>query len=185
MIEKPEASRKILTGTADDAPAEPREAYGFIRTRCDCVICKIPCRHIPGGLDVPDLLKLCPPDQDVFAWAEQHLRALSDKPVPALVPARQANGHCHWYYDGKCLVHTNSPYGCAYFDTHMPTEEERKRYDAMTRSRQADADANGLYTRVWRHLRDKGLIADTGNREAMNDQIRKTYRTAQRRWREL
>ena len=50
-----------------------REQYGFRRTRCGCDLCRAPCKHIPGSLDVEDLLRLCPENRDPFEWAEEHL----------------------------------------------------------------------------------------------------------------
>ena len=96
-----------------------REEYGFRRTVCGCECCRAPCRHVPGSLDVTDLVRLCPPPLDLFVWAEQHLRAVVDKPYPTLVPARGPGGHCHWLFEGQCVVHENAPYSCAFFDTHM------------------------------------------------------------------
>ncbi len=104
-----------------------REQHGFRRTVCGCEFCKAPCRHVPGSLDVSDLGRLCPPNEDVFTWAAQHLRAVVDKPFPTLVPARQTNGHCHWLFDGRCAVHGSAPYSCAFFDSHMTDAEVERR----------------------------------------------------------
>src|SRR6266513_2677801 len=82
-----------------------RERYGFRRTQCACELCRAPCRHLPGSLDVADLWRLCPPGRDLFEWAEEHLRALTDKPYPTLVPLRLKGGPCHWLFDGQCAVH--------------------------------------------------------------------------------
>jgi hypothetical protein len=30
------------------------------------------------------------------------------------VPARQADGGCHWHFGGRCAVHDNAPFGCAF-----------------------------------------------------------------------
>lgn len=149
-----------------DLPAA-REEHGFLRTACACELCKVHCRHLPGALDPSDLSRLCPPDQDPFPWAEQHLRALTDKPYPTLVPVRQPNGHCHWYFDGRCAVHDVAPYGCAFFDPHMAEGEVRRRVAATAAAIRQDAAANGLYVRVWRHLCSKGLIARPADRAAL------------------
>jgi hypothetical protein len=138
------------------------EQHGFQRTECACDMCQIPCRHNPGGLDVADLERMCPAGQDIFVWAEEHLRALTEKPWPVLVPSRHVKGHCHWYYEGKCLVHDIAPYGCAFFDSHMPADQVAGRYAAMSAARQADAAAHGLYEHVWLHLCRKGLIGRPG-----------------------
>jgi hypothetical protein len=122
-------------------------------------------------LDVADLERLCPPGQDLLSWAEEHLRAVTDKQFPTLVPARQANGHCHWLYEGRCAVHDNAPYSCAFFDSHMDNAEVEKRSQATIQARKRDAADNGLYHQVWQHLRRKGLGAPSGDREALAAEI--------------
>lgn len=157
-----------------------REQYGFRRTSCACVWCAAPCRHIPGSLDVTDLPRLCPAGQDVFAWAEEHLRALTNKPYPTLVPARQANGHCHWFFEGKCAVHEHAPYGCAFFDVHMTAEEADRRAAATIQARREDAARQGLYYRVWLHLCRKELIGRPGDRIGLAQEIRQIQRNRAR-----
>jgi hypothetical protein len=162
-----------------------REQFGFRRTVCGCEFCKAPCRHIPGSLDVADLPRLCPPGQDVFAWAEQHLRALTSLPVPTLVPARRADGSCHWLFGGRCAVHDNAPYSCAFFDSHMSETEARHRSTATVQARREDAAKNGLYHRVWLHLCRKGLIGRFGDRDALAEDVHKIRRGAERQRRRL
>ena len=145
----------------------PRTDFGFARTTCGCEYCKVYCRHMPGSLAVPDLERLCPKGQDIFAWAEQHLRAITTKPYPTLVPARQQNGECHWFFQGGCGVHEAAPYSCAFFDAHMSDEEAARRSEASVESRKEDAAAQGLYFRVWIHLQQKGLTAPHGDREGV------------------
>jgi hypothetical protein len=157
-----------------------REQHGFRRTVCGCAFCQAPCHHIPGSLDVADLERLCPSDQDVFAWAERHLRAVTDKGFPTLVPTRQANGHCHWLFEGKCAVHEVAPYSCAFFDAHMSADEIQRRSAATIRARQEDAAQNGLYYRVFLHLCRKGLVGPSGDRAALADEARAIQRNAQR-----
>ena len=138
-----------------DEASSARAEHGFERTRCGCAFCQAPCRHVPGSLDPADLSRLCPSGQDVFRWAEEHLRALTDKAVPTLVPVRQANGQCHWYFDGRCAVHEQAPYSCAFFDCHMSAAEVSRRTEATSSQARVreDAAADGLYFRIWRrHL---------------------------------
>jgi hypothetical protein len=157
-----------------------RAEHGFSRTVCGCAFCQAPCRHVPGSLDPADLPRLCPAGQDVFRWAEQHLRALTDKAVPTLVPVRQANGHCHWYFDGRCAVHAQAPYSCAFFDCHMSAAEVSRRSEATLQARREDAAGDGLYFRIWRHLCRQGLIARSGDRAALAEELHKIARTAAR-----
>jgi hypothetical protein len=145
----------------DDAP--PREAHGFRRTTCGCAACAAFCRHLPGALDPADLARLCPPGQDLLTWAEEHLRAQVGGPAPSLVPARGAAGHCHWLFGGRCAVHANAPYGCAFFDAHMADAEVERRAAATARAIRQNLTAKGSYYRVWRHLRRRGLTVGRGD----------------------
>jgi hypothetical protein len=134
---------------------------------------------MPGALDPSDLPRLCPEGQDVFAWAEQHLRALVQQSYPQLVPARHAWGPCHWHFDGQCAVHTNAPYSCAFFDAHMSDAEVARRAAATIQACKKDAAAGGLYYRVWLYLRQKGLIAQPGDRDGLLAEARRIRRRAQ------
>jgi hypothetical protein len=157
-----------------------REQYGFKRTVCGCAYCVAPCHHIPGSLDVSDLGRLCPDGQDIFTWAEVHLRAVVDKSYPTLVPARQANGHCHWLVDGQCAVHGSAPYSCAFFDAHQAQAEIESRSTATIRARKEDAVNHGLYHRVWLHLQSQGLIARSGDRAGLVAEVNGLRRMAER-----
>jgi hypothetical protein len=168
-----------------DIPSADRLEFDFARTRCDCEICRIPCKHVPGSLVPSDLQRLCPEGQDLLAWAEEHLLALTERPVPTLVPRRQANGACHWFFEGKCAVHEVSPFGCAYFDSHMAAEEATRRRTAANDARKEDARRHGLYYRVWQHLIQKGKIGIPGDREGMREESRRLVQTIQRRWNQL
>jgi hypothetical protein len=167
-------------------PTTVRRQHGFERTRCACAYCQAPCRHIPGGLDIDDLARLCPAGQDLFVWAETHLRARIDKPYPVLVPARQANGHCHWHFDGRCAVHDDAPYGCAFFDAHMPEQEVTTRYQALEQARRQDAAERGIYSQLWEHLSRKSLIDVAKNSTGLIEDLHKINReTLRHRRRQL
>jgi hypothetical protein len=157
-----------------------RQVHGFERTECACAFCAAPCRHIPGSLDTSDLARLCPEGQDLFAWAEQHLRAITDKSYPTLVPARGLDGACHWHFAGRCAVHDVAPYGCAFFDAHMSADEADRRAEATIQARRADAESGGLYYRVWRHLCSKGLTCPSGDRDGLAAEQRRLLRGVQR-----
>lgn len=155
------------------APLETavREQHGFHRTKCGCDLCRAPCHHIPGSLDIDDLERLCPPGQNLFTWAEEHLRALTTKVFPTIVPARHPNGHCHWLFAGRCLVHDNAPYSCAFFDCHMPPDEVERRAAPTIAARTKDAANKGLYYQVWLHLCQRGLIGPPGDRAGLADEL--------------
>jgi hypothetical protein len=152
--------------------AGPREAFGFRRTVCGCAACRAFCHHLPGALDPADLERLRPAGQELFAWAEQHLRARVGGPVRAIVPARTAGGACHWLFAGRCAVHTDAPFGCAFFDAHMPDREVERRVAATVHAIHQDAADGGPYHRVWRHLRRAGLTAAPGDRSGLIRDLR-------------
>ncbi len=160
-----------------------REEFAFSRTVCGCSFCQVHCRHVPGTLVPSDLPRLCPQGQDVFAWAEVHLRALTDKLYPALVPARGVSGHCHWFFDGKCAVHAAAPFGCAFFDTHMAEDEIDRRARAMAGAIREDSAAEGVYRRVWEYLCRRGLTARSGDRAAVTGEMAAIRRRAHGRLR--
>src|SRR5262249_38115121 len=140
----PSSDSEIYKTTTMNSRAETprtthRHQHGFARTVCDCPFCQAPCKHIPGSLDVADLTRLCPPEKDIFAWAEDHLRAVVDKRYPTLVPAHGINGGCHWLFDGKCVVHEDAPYSCGFFDMHMTDAEIERRMQATIKEREEDA----------------------------------------------
>lgn len=146
---------------------------GLERTRCACGLCQAFCRYVPGRLAPADLDAGPPPGQDLFAWAEEHLRAVLDAGEPRLVPARNLRGHCHWFLDGLCLVHDRAPFGCAYFDAHMEPDEVDRRSRLASRAIRDDAAADGPYTRIWTYLRDRGLTATPGDRSGLAAEVRR------------
>ena len=139
---------------------------------------------MPGSLDVADLPRLCPPGRDVFVWAEEHLRAVTDKPYPTLVPARGVDGACHWLFEGRCAVHAEAPYSCAFFDTHMTAEDAACRSAATVRTRLEDREQNGLYFRVWLHLKRQGLTTRSGDHAALGEELGRLRRTIDRQLRQ-
>ncbi len=153
--------------STDPTDKSSRQSHGFRRTVCGCMLCQAPCRHVPGSLDVSDLTEMCPVGQDLFTWAEEHLRAVVDKGYPTLVPARGLNGACHWLFEGQCAVHATAPYSCAFFDAHMTEEEIERRSRATVEARKQDAAANGIYFQVWTWLARKKLIVPSGDRAAL------------------
>jgi hypothetical protein len=157
-----------------------REEWGFARTVCGCSFCAVGCHQRPGCLVPADLDRLCPPGCDAFTWAEEHLRARVGESYPVLVPARRPEGPCHWLYEGRCAVHAQAPYGCAFFDAHMSEAEVERRYAAAAEALRADPSAVGMYTRVWRHLRDRGLTVKPVAGRALAAEGRKIAREALR-----
>ena len=143
-----------------------REEFGFQRTSCSCRKCSVWCEHIPGFLVPSDLDRLIQPGEDPLLWAEEHLLAspgLQIKTpqftlsIPSLVPRRQENGHCHWLQDGRCAVHENSPYGCAFLCQCRQSNAQAEKITNAGREARAKAfEEDGLYARIWKHLWEKG-----------------------------
>lgn len=153
-----------------------RIELGFARTTCDCKTCSVFCEHMPGFLIPSDLERLIPVGEDPFAWAEEHLRASYGsfvpsggvvKVTPSLVPAKAVSGHCHWLKEGRCAVHENAPFGCAFLDQHMTDREAEKRSKAGRGARWDDFVDDGLYSRIWQHLAERGLMYRTGQEDRL------------------
>jgi hypothetical protein len=149
-----------------------RTEFGFCRTVCACRDCTLNCRYLPGYLVPADLERMhqhLSPAEDLHAWARRHLLASPGALVlrwgrlariSTLVPARQPGGACTFLTDaGRCAVHAVAPFGCAFFDAHMPKAEADRR---SRRGLQAVLEAWGAgdpYARLWALLADAGLVA--------------------------
>jgi Fe-S-cluster containining protein len=132
----------ILNRLRDWAVANTRPP--FKRTSCACAKCVSFCKTAPGMLipsDVDriatrlvDLGRIARPDEvgrflratrgtDIFDNA-----ARRGMRVPQIGPARDRRGRCVFLSsDDRCEIHTVSPFGCAYFDAHMPDQEAERR----------------------------------------------------------
>jgi hypothetical protein len=142
---------------------ENRVEFGAIRTKCSCSHCITNCKFIPGYLIPADLGRLIPPAGDPEEWARTHLRASPGAKllrqhndgrqeiiqIGTLVPAHNHDLSCHWLHDGRCEIHANAPFACAYFDCgqskQYADELSLKGINAII----ADHNANGLYSRLW------------------------------------
>ena len=148
-----------------------RTEYGFERTSCACRRCTINCEHVPGALAPPDLARMAAHlgFADVLEFARQHLSASEGVTLtsgdgrrialPTLVPRATENGQCKFLVGCRCTVHAVSPYGCAFIDAHLPTQEYALRADALYRDLKANWESNGLYTQVWLDLKLRGHLA--------------------------
>lgn len=149
-----------------------RTEFGFSRTVCACLDCTMNCRYIPGYLIPADLDRIhqqMAPGQDFLTWAGHHLRASPGAKllhrgkvfrVPTLVPARQSNRACTFLTaEGRCAIHAVAPFGCSFFDSHMPgSEADRRSLRGLQAIMQAWAGGE-LYAQVWLALDQAGLVA--------------------------
>lgn len=146
-----------------------REEYGFRRNVCACRKCSLWCEYVPGALVPSDLERLIPSGDDPIRWAEEHLlaspgfRLLNERggiivQIPTLVPKRQENGHCHWLQNGRCSVHEDSPFGCAFVSQCQQSPEQAESRNIAARLARERAFQDGhLYAQIWHHLWDSGL----------------------------
>jgi len=117
-----------------------RTEFGFHRTvsaNAEDVLC---CKYMPSYLVPSDISRLC----DRFGCnplqlAKSHLLASPGAEISkdgvrqrlrTLVPDRNSVGHCEFLHDGKCAIHGDSPYGCAFFDSEMSDQEASLRTSA-------------------------------------------------------
>lgn len=146
----------------------------FTRTVCACPECTRNCRFIPGFLTPDDLRPLADAlghGEDIVAFSRAHLLASVGATVMTrhgellqvrtLVPARSMeSNHCHLLTaDGRCRVHTRSPFGCRFFDAHLPHDECDRR-SSFGLAAILDAWRRGdLYARIWLDLDARGRRA--------------------------
>ena len=135
-----------------------RTEFGVERSVCACGNCQINCRFMPGMLIPADLPRLIPAGVDPFAWADANLLASPGAlvtrngevfRVPTLVPAVKADGSCiHLGEGGRCGVHQDAPFGCAFFSCgpEIPGMSARG-ITAIYRD-----PPEGLYKRLWARL---------------------------------
>ncbi len=77
------------------------------------------------------------------------------------MPAVTDEGACHWYQGGRCTVHENSPFGCAFFDQHQSDRQARNRAEkGLAAILVALADPGSLYRRLCDFLVAEGLTVD-------------------------
>lgn len=154
-----------------------RTEFGLTRVVCDCKVCSRWCKAVPGYLVPSDLGRLIPADTDPYQWADEHLRAsiglkFGDIWIPSLVPAKQENGHCHWFINNRCAVHENAPFGCAFFSDCKHSPAEADQISAIGRAARGEAfQSDTLYARIWRYLWDKGLQYLTCNDDKQKVQL--------------
>jgi Fe-S-cluster containining protein len=149
-----------------------RQEFGFCRTQCACLECTADCRRIPGYLVPADLERIhrcMTPDQDLLAWARKHLLASPGAIVAyrgqafrihTLVPARRRDGACVFLTSNKqCAIHDVSPFGCAFFDSHMGHAEADRRSQRCLQAVVEVWETGGMYAQVWLALSRDGLVA--------------------------
>ena len=149
-----------------------RTEFGFCRTRCDCADCTRCCRHIPGYLVPADLERMhqhLAPGQDLLTWAREYLLASPGAVVmrrgrtfriPTLVPAHRPDGACTFLTaTGRCAIHPVAPFGCAFFDAHMPQAEADRRSQHGLRAVLHAWTTGDLYAYVWAALAADGFVA--------------------------
>jgi Fe-S-cluster containining protein len=131
----------------------------FERTTCACQKCVECCKRKPGPLILSDLERLREAGinaGDTLVQSEGGIYGavingrLRFIRVPTITP-RRVNGRCIFLAADRCLIHDIAPFGCAYFDTHMPTTEWRRRSIAM-----ASDQARPEYQRARELLRKEG-----------------------------
>jgi hypothetical protein len=149
-----------------------RTEFGFGRTVCACHACTLNCHHIPGYLIPADLERMqqfLSPGEDQRSWARRHLLASPGALVLCLgravriltlVPARRADGACTFLTEaGRCAIHAVAPFGCAFFDSHMPQAEADQRSKRGLQAVLEAWDVSGPYARLWVMLAGAGLVA--------------------------
>jgi len=164
----------------------------FERTKCCCERCIVGCRTMPGSLAPGDIERILhyvsPPDPWKFVeenfLASDGFKILANTPdgvktlaVPTIVPAKDDDGRCVFLSPGdRCIIHPVSPFGCAYYDTHMVYEEAENRSLFSVAAVVDDSHATAVSYRVYiAALREQGKIATPASerRAAMEAELQR------------
>lgn len=112
----------------------------FERTTCACSDCVDCCKQQPASLHPGDFERIAAFLGETLEAAKRFFWA-----SPGALVGKLVNGQVHTFrigtitprlVDGRCVfldaqdrcqIHTVAPFGCAYFDTHMGTEEGQRR----------------------------------------------------------
>ena len=116
----------------------------FERTSCDCDVCKVGCRTMPGSLIPGDLDRICEYTGHEIGsdWVLSNFLASDGGKVgvpcddgsmlffevPSITPRQKEDGRCVFLDDeDHCKIHQVAPFSCAYHDMHMDDEEAHAR----------------------------------------------------------
>ena len=142
------------------------------RTICNCYLCKLNCKTIPGYLIPTDLLIISKHfnyNYNILKFTEEYLLASpgaivqrGDKifRIHTLVPRRNEKGYCIFFTeDEKCSIHEISPFGCRYFDHSQTKEEADKRSKIGLNSIMEVTTESQVYKSLIYILVEEGLIS--------------------------
>ena len=140
----------------------------FLRTVCACDRCQRLCKTVPGVLAPGDValiaghLRTSEPELLESRLLASPGAVLADLVrrrtfrVPTIVPDRDSTGRCVFLDEqNRCTIHAVAPFGCAYFDEHMPVAESNQRSLAVHRAIMNDH----VYVKAWYGLWGQGRRA--------------------------
>jgi hypothetical protein len=162
---------------------------GHFRTICNCDLCAIDCRFIPGYLLPEDLDKIATllGYSKSFEFAEKNLLASPGALVIkagrlcrilTLVPGRGHSGWCRFFDGSLCTIHSAAPFGCAFFDSH---QEQSESNTISAKGLQIIAgiwedQPFSRYCQIWNELHRRGMRAPAPEecRDRMREQSGKS-----------
>jgi Fe-S-cluster containining protein len=121
----------------------------FARTTCACAECTKCCKRQPGPLAPGDFERiqkhLGASDEEMRSmfWASpgailKNLLTGESARIGTITP-RYAKGRCVFLDENdRCKIHGVSPFGCAFFDTHMSYDEGMRRSVWLAQQQAAD-----------------------------------------------
>jgi len=129
----------------------------FERTVCACSECVSCCKRQPGPLGPGDFQRIAAKLGEETAreklWASPgavvgKFDAAGDLKlyrIGCITPKHDATGRCVFLgADERCEIHDVSPYGCAFYDTHMGAREADRRSDWYLRRLFTDVEYGAL-----------------------------------------
>lgn len=134
----------------------------FERTVCDCDLCRVGCRSMPGCLAPSDIENIGKRRPDALAdenWLASAGAKVGVTPpdgdrlvvlqIPTIVPATKSDGSCVFLdAEGGCSIHDVAPYGCGYVDVHMNWTDGNRRMSACFMEILEDGRVLGPYSEM-------------------------------------
>jgi Fe-S-cluster containining protein len=140
-----------MTTPTTNPSGSPKLQHDFERSTCACEHCVACCKRQPGSLidgDFERIVEFTAKKQNwsfevALEWVKKHLWASPGALVMTQdglhrvgsITPQMRKGKCVFLDDNdRCTIHAVSPFGCAYYSTHMPAGQAQERSVFAVRS---------------------------------------------------
>lgn len=160
-------------GQDSECEDDGKDTRKYERSYCDCLVCQVPCRTLPGFLASSDLERIAlyaipeiaknvadrGKQMDEYnEWVADNFVASQDSTGHQVIrPAVDNSGSCVFFDGNKCTIHPVAPFECR---TFKPCRDSFIEYNIMLHRVAAYCSALISYLNTWKFLKLKGLESD-------------------------